>query len=115
MHCPECNINNEQRKIIAEYNRPCGCCNGTKHISFHRFVQWNLGWVCWLDGFGNEASVYEMNVRCESIIKDCYKKLGKKINRTWNKCENYEMSSSEVTSFYASQFQGKDCLKSSNY
>lgn len=112
MHCPECNTTNKQRQEMKD--RFCGCCGGSKNISFHRFVQWNLGWVCWLDG-GEDASVSEMNQRCNSIIQDCYKKIGKKINRTWDDCEDYSLSPSEVTQFYTSQFLGKDCKNKNNF
>lgn len=119
MHCPECNTNKENRKywedILKTNQKTCPCCNGVKNISFHRFVQWNLGWVCWLDGNGKDASVSEMNQRCDQIIKDCYRKVNKKVNRTWNLCENSSMSPSEVMNFFAQQFKGKDCLIKSNY
>ena len=113
MNCPECNTNKENR---AEYlkNLRCGCCGGVREISFHRFVQWNLGWVCWLSG-NSDASVSEMNDRCLSIIKDCYNKVNKKINREIKECDNKNYSPSEVTQFYCSQFQGADCKVKNNY
>ena len=114
MHCPECNTNKKQREEAKD--RFCGCCGGNRNISFHRFVQWNLGWVCWLDHEGHrDASVPEMNSRCMSIIEDCYAKVGKKMNRTVELCTDYDMSPSQVTEFYAKQFQGKDCKSSSNF
>ena len=109
MHCPVCNTNKEQREEMKD--RFCGCCADKKHISFHRYVQWRLGWVCWLDGSGNDASFSEMNRRCNRIILDCYEKVGKKVNRTWNECEDSRMSPPEVANFYAAQFQGKDCIR----
>lgn len=114
MHCPECNTNNKQRKEME--HRFCGCCANKKSISFHRYVQWNLGWVRWLDASGKrDASVQEMNQRCMTIIHNCYKKLGKRINRTFNQCEDYSLSPSEVTQFYSSQFQGSDCKIKNNF
>lgn len=112
MHCPECNMNKKQREEMR--GRFCGCCAGTQQISFHRFVQWNLGYVCWLDG-DEDASVTEMNRRCLSIIENCYNKLGKKINRSIKECNNHNLTPSEVTQFYSSQFLGADCKIKNNF
>ena len=112
MHCPECNTNNKQREEMK--NRFCGCCAGIKNISFHRFVQWNIGWITWLE-YGQDASVQEMNKRCMDIIQNCYDKVGKKLNRTIEQCSDYSLSPSEVTQFYTSQFLGKDCKIKNNF
>lgn len=109
MHCPECNTNNTQRNEMK--NRSCGCCNNEKNISFNRYVQWNIGYVCWLDNSGKrDASVSEMNDRCMSIIYSCYAKVNKKINRTFQECSDYSLSPPEVSRFYANQFKGNDCI-----
>lgn len=114
MHCPECNKNNKQRKEMKD--RYCGCCANTKHISFHRFVQWRFGFVCWLDhNTFKDASVEVMNERCLSIIHSCYKEFDKKINRSFEECKNYNLSPSEVTQFYCSQFLGNDCKIKNNF
>jgi len=114
MHCVECNTNNEQRKFWK--NKFCPCCGNKKNISFHRYVQYRIGDVCWLNSDGSDdASVSEMNMRCNRIILDCYKKLNKKVNRTWNNFEGHSKSPSDVTNFFAMQFLGNDCKSKSNF
>lgn len=113
MLCPECNTNKKQREEMK--TRFCGCCGGAKNISFHRFVQWNLGWVTWLGNDGEDASVSEMNIRCLHIIEDCYNKVGKKMNKIIHECNDYSLDPSAVTQFYCSQFTGADCKIKNNF
>ena len=96
MHCPNCNTNNEQRNEMKDIF--CGCCADKRNISFHRFVQYQIGFVCWLTN-GHDASVPEMNNRCMNIIHNCYKQVNKKINRTFEECKDYNASPHEVMIF----------------
>lgn len=109
MHCSECNTNKAQRERF-EKSRRCGCCNGARNISFHRYVQYQLGWVTWLTDDGNaDAPTYEMVARCESIIENCYSEYNKKGRPILERyCGNG--SPSEVMTHYANQFKSSDTL-----
>ena len=107
MHCPECNTTKIQREEFLKENRFCPCCNGTQNISIHRFIQWRIGDVCWLNDRGNRvATVEEMNERCLSIIEECYKKLGRTKKILVKVCDYGKADPSDVTRFYIDQFHG---------
>jgi len=76
MHCVECNSNKLQREMF-EKTGTCPLCNGHRHISFHRYVQWKLGFVLWLNDDGNHAPVETMKQRCEDMILRCYREYHK--------------------------------------
>jgi len=112
MHCPECNENNTQRKRFEKSKR-CGCCNGIRNISFHRYVQYQLGWVCWLDDndTNKNASIDTMISRCENIIEECYSKFGKKgrpIIKSFDSYSSCIASPSEIMHHYARKFKASD-------
>lgn len=66
IECPECIGYNDSKKT-------CPLCNSVKTVTISRIIQWNLGFVCWLEE-GIEAPTYIMNDRCQSIVNDICKK-----------------------------------------
>ena len=114
MNCPECNENNVQRKQYDKYGS-CGCCNGKRKVSFNRYVQYQLGWVCWLnDNASGDASVDEMNDRCRDIVRECFYKYHKSrlpILEDYIEYDSYDDTEPSVVMYhYARQFKGSDCL-----
>lgn len=103
MNCPSCNENKEQRDFYEKYKR-CGCCNGERKVTFHRYVQYSLGDVCWLNSSGtSDSSPNEMSRRCESIIESCYSKYNKKGRPNIYHYSGHG-SPQDVMWFYAKQF-----------
>jgi len=110
MNCPECNENKKQRKSFDDSGR-CGCCNGSRKISFNRYVQYNIGWVLWLNHNGtDDASVEQMNYRCECIISGCFNKYNKTRLPIIKRCDEYDTDPRSVMVYFANQFKGDDCL-----
>lgn len=85
MECQECNKDKKTRQDFQE-RQHCGCCGGERKITFNRYVQYNLGWVCYLNFDGTaDSSVQEMNERCQRIVKECFDKFecnGKTFDKT---------------------------------
>ena len=133
MHCTECNLNNEQRNSFNErvkyekafyvkYHKEnptdtktyeiigCPLCKGARQITFHRYIQWRLGFVAYLDGDCSESQLHTMNQRCKLIIEKCYAEYHKKGRPVIKECDNYDVSPEGVLFHYSNQFTGKDCV-----
>jgi hypothetical protein len=72
----KCDVCKGSGYVITVAPRPCPKCNGAKEVSALREMQWQLGWVLYLDASGRDASVHLMNKRCNSIIDEVAKNLG---------------------------------------
>ena len=110
MNCTECNSTKKQRAEFIKEGR-CECCNGSRKITFNRYVQYQISCVsCTPDD--DELNVTVMRARIMQIIRDCFKEFNKDTIPEINRCKYPEDTDPvKVVHFYMNQFQGKDCLK----
>jgi hypothetical protein len=121
MLCTSCNSNKEQRQDFDNCELPCPLCNDVRKISFHRYVQWQMGWCpLFVGGFGKE---YEQHLlRCyEQCCKEYHKKgrikfvpfdfTGIHIDATGNERKNGSNINFDILFHYCKQLKCNDAPK----